>query len=450
MFYLNLFFSACSIFLTGLTLYSSVNEKHIRAIIISTGIFFATLSVWYIFFTFNKTTAIHTLNIIFIVTILIITAISLYKKNPEKINANEEKIIRFDERDHMFSRNKLQYHPDLANIYYAKYPEKKEIDNQIRQKPGLLAKESKFYHYLFSKAADAVFSVVSKTHNLVEGEISENRETLNSSELTKAVIELCKYYGAVDAGITALKKYHLYSHHGRNPEQWGKPVNLKHKNAIVIIVKMDLNMIDKAPATPAILESSKQYLESAKIAYVIAELLRSFGFEAKAHVDGKYDLLCAPLAEDANLGLVGRMGIFMHKDFGPSVRISVVTTNADLEFSQSRNFSYMEEFCNICKKCADNCPTGAITKKEKPKSRGFSHWFINQERCFSFWNTIGTDCAFCIKVCPFTKPNTLLHKLARWYISRNNINRQIALLADDFLYGRKIKMRKQNPKNFFN
>ncbi len=446
---LNIFFAIISLFLTGLTLYSSINEKHLRATVISTIVVLINLGIWYIFLKFNKITVIHTINIIFILTILTVTIISLYKKNPKKVKIDEENIIRFDERDHMFARNRLKYHPDLAEIYYSKYPEKKEIDKQIGEKPGLLAKNSKFYHPIFSKAADSVFNVVSKTHNLVEGEVCKSKETFDPSTLSKAIIKLGKYYGAVDIGITKLKKYHLYSHHGRHAETWGKPVNLNHKNAIVIVVKMDLDMIDKAPTTPATLESSKQYLESAKIAYVIAELLRSFGFEAKAHIDGKYDLLCAPLAEDANLGLVGRMGIFMHKEFGPSVRISAVTTNANLELSPDKNFSYMDEFCNICKKCADNCPTGAISKDKKPKSRGFSHWSINQEKCFSFWNTIGTDCAFCIKVCPFTKPNTLLHKMARWYISRNSINRHIALLADDFLYGRKIKMCKENPKNFF-
>ena len=67
---------------------------------------------------------------------------------------------------------------------------------------------------------------------------------------------------------------------------------------------------------------------------------------------------------------------------------------------------------------------------------------INQEKCFSFWKTIGADCGICIRVCPYTKPDTLIHRTVRFYISRNPINQRIALFLDDLFYGRKIKITK--------
>jgi len=104
----------------------------------------------------------------------------------------------------------------------------------------------------------------------------------------------------------------------------------------------------------------------------------------------------------------------------------------------------MEKFCLICKKCADNCPTLSISEEdEEPiNSRGIKLWSIDQEKCFSYWKTIGTDCGICIRVCPYTKPNTFIHKLVRSYISRNPINQRIALLMDDLFYSRKIKIPK--------
>lgn len=109
----------------------------------------------------------------------------------------------------------------------------------------------------------------------------------------------------------------------------------------------------------------------------------------------------------------------------------------------------MEEFCKICKKCADNCPSGSISKGDEPFSRNFRHWSILQEKCFSYWKTMGSDCGLCLSVCPYTKPDTLIHRLVRAYISRNPLNRRIALFMDDLLYGRYKKSPASNPDTIF-
>jgi epoxyqueuosine reductase QueG len=128
----------------------------------------------------------------------------------------------------------------------------------------------------------------------------------------------------------------------------------------------------------------------------------------------------------------------MHPVYGPCVRLSIVTTEMELVPTTPRkNMVSIEAFCAVCKKCADNCPTQSICKEEEPESRGFRHWSIDQEKCFSFWKNIGTDCGFCIGVCPYTKPDSMIHKIVRVYISRNPVNQRIALFLDDLFYGRK-------------
>ncbi|MCK4835592.1 MAG: hypothetical protein KAT17_03105, partial [Candidatus Aminicenantes bacterium] len=59
------------------------------------------------------------------------------------------------------------------------------------------------------------------------------------------------------------------------------------------------------------------------------------------------------------------------------------------------------------------------------------------------------DCGFCIRVCPYTKPNTLFHRLIRFYISKNPVNQRIALFFDDLLYGKKIPIPNTNENTFF-
>ena len=64
-------------------------------------------------------------------------------------------------------------------------------------------------------------------------------------------------------------------------------------------------------------------------------------------------------------------------------------------------------------------------------------WRIDQEACFTYWCAAGTDCGQCMKVCPYSHPDTLLHNLVRWGLKRSWLFRHFALRMDDLLYGRR-------------
>jgi reductive dehalogenase len=203
--------------------------------------------------------------------------------------------------------------------------------------------------------------------------------------------------------------------------------------------------LKQAPLLPEILESTAKYVETAKIAHIITNYIKLLGYEARAHFDANYQVACVPVAKDAGLGEVGRLSILIHPTYGPCMRLSVVTTNLELQETASKNH-HIEDFCDICKKCADNCPSNSIPYREKPFERGFPHWSIDMESCYTFWKRTGTDCGICIRVCPYTKPDTLIHRLARFYISRNPINQRIALFLDNLLYRRKVRLPTLNPR----
>ncbi|MEN8155091.1 MAG: reductive dehalogenase domain-containing protein [Acidobacteriota bacterium] len=423
----------------------SLFEKEWRASLVSFLSITINLSFWIFLIKYSHIRSIFIFNIIIIIVVLFLSVLSFVKYFPAHPEKKTEKIKKYDERDHMFSRNNLNNHQNLRKKYYKKYPEKEKIDKKIGKFPNLGEKGSTFYDKYYSPVIDAAFSVLDRTGFLTDGSMAIKKQKTDPEKITEAIRFIAKYYGAVDIGITELKDFHFYSHHGRKSENWGKKVENTHKYGIAIIVKMDIDQIKHSPALPVLLESSKEYVESAKIAHIIAEYIRGFGFSARSHVDGNYDLLAVPLAADCGLGEVGRMGILIHKKLGPAVRISAVTTDIPLQTSVKQNF-YIEEFCDICKKCALNCPTGSISEDGKSSNRGFEHWSVNQEKCYTFWRRSGTDCAFCIRVCPYTKKDTLLHNFVRFYISRNRINQRIALFFDDIFYGRKFKIKKKNPK----
>ena len=73
----------------------------------------------------------------------------------------------------------------------------------------------------------------------------------------------------------------------------------------------------------------------------------------------------------------------------------------------------MLDFCANCSKCADNCPVGAIPDGDRIVMERGRRWVIDDETCYRYWNVIGTDCAACMKVCPYSHPDNLMHNLVR-------------------------------------
>jgi ferredoxin len=417
---------------------SSIHEKEKRAAVLALIFFAANSCLWSVFILFAHVNWVSAINLAMIIAAGAMILISSVRYFPRRKEHDLSTVTQYDERDIMFARNRLQFHPDLASRYYAAHPEKRETDEKIHRKkepgqPGHL-----YYDPYRSPVFDASFTYLHRTRGASQGNAAAEKKNVDSKTISQVIDETARFYGAVDVGITPVKPYHYYSHYGRHPENWGEEIHTAHSFAVVIVVAMQVDRIKKAPSLPVILESSRQYVEAAKIAHIIAEYIRGFGYDARSHTDGNYETLCVPLAVDAGLGVPGRLGIFMHPVYGPCVRLSIVTTEMELVPTVARTrMKSMEAFCDICKKCADNCPTQSICRGEEPESRGFRHWSIDQEKCFSFWKSIGTDCGFCIGVCPYTKPDTLIHKLVRFYISRNPVNQRIALFLDDLFYGRK-------------
>jgi reductive dehalogenase len=212
---------------------------------------------------------------------------------------------------------------------------------------------------------------------------------------------------------------------------------LKHKFGIALTVEMDKRMIDSAPFGPTVMESAQQYLSSGTIAVQISEFIRQLGYPARAHIDANYFVVCPLVARDAGLGEIGRMGLLMTPELGPRVRIAVVTTDLPLATDGNARDYTMLDFCRICKKCADICPSKAIPFGDPSRINGVRRWQINSEGCFTYWCSVGTDCALCVRVCPYSHPDSLLHNLVRRGVRNSVLFREFALKMDDLFYGRK-------------
>ena len=351
---------------------------------------------------------------------------------------------RFDERDTMFSRAELQPGSEQYRDYYTSHPHHKANDDRFSQNPGLLSPDATYYHPEYFKEADTLFEEIARRRDDVDGPANPDREIFKPDQISHLLKEMAKQFGAHSVGITETKPYHFYTISGRG-ERYGKPVLLAHQYAIALTVEMDFHAVASAPLAPTVTESARQYLNSGLIALKLAEAIRSWGYSARAHIDGNYLLICPLVARDAGLGEIGRMGLLMTPKLGTRVRIAVVTTELPLVPDEYTTDTSVQDFCRHCKKCAVNCPAGAIPMEEQKDHHGIRRWKINDAFCYSYWCVVGTDCAQCMRVCPYSHPNTFFHNVIRTGIRNSFIFRRFALMMDDLLYGKQPKPRAITP-----
>jgi reductive dehalogenase len=356
----------------------------------------------------------------------------------------QEPTNRVDERDIMFARSRLIPGSQEYESYYQDHPEHLEKDEISRSKPGLFSPDALYTDPLSSAAAQGSFALTEALKEAIDGPPAQEQVVHSPEEFTQMVKTLAKFYGALDCGITRLKPFHIYSHIGRGSGTYGAPIDLKHQFAIAFTVEMDFEMTGSAPYPPISMESAKQYVEFARVGVPLAAAIRFLGYPARAHIDGNYRVITPLIARDAGLGEIGRMGILMTPRQGPRVRVGVVTTDLPLLIDSYQVDISTLDFCRICEKCAQNCPSQSIPYGDREISNGALRWKIDSDSCYQYWRTIGTDCGKCMAVCPYSHPDNWVHNIIRWGISRSDAFRRAAYYLDDFFYGKKPPSRKKS------
>jgi ferredoxin len=336
----------------------------------------------------------------------------------------------------MFARKNLEPGSPQFEAYYQIRPENLENDNRFRMLPGLMSPESKFANSFHFASTDGSFELTGALREAVDGSVAEDQHVLPVSEMTAYLKGLACYYGAMDVGVTVLQPYHVYSHVGRGTGVYGEAIDTEHTHAIAFTVEMDFEMVGTAPRASISMESARQYVEAARVALQLANTIRRLGYSARAHIDGNYQVIAPLVARDAGLGEIGRMTLLMTPKLGPRVRLGVVSTDLELLPDQRVPDPAVIDFCNICKKCAENCPSRSIPFDDRKEMDGALRWKLDEEGCFRYWNAVGTDCGRCMAVCPYSHPDNLAHNLVRWGISRSGSFRRFALWMDDIFYGK--------------
>ena len=279
---------------------------------------------------------------------------------------------------------------------------------------------------------------------IVDGIVASHRAPISEDPvvLSRHIKELAYFLSADAVGICKLPSYAVYTH--SFPK--GEPVELNHKYAIGILIDQDWRTASGTTSHGWISNSMSfmAYSASGFIACIMADYIRRLGYPARAHHARNYQVVVPPILLWAGLGEMCRIGdSVLHPFLGPRFKAAVVTTDLPLLSDKPIDFG-LQDLCSKCKKCARECPSGALSFGDKVMYNGYEHWPTDIQKCTSMrvGNKRGSGCGTCITVCPANKPYTLVHRAVGWATRHSSLARSVAVRADDlFGYG------KPNPEN---
>jgi epoxyqueuosine reductase len=349
---------------------------------------------------------------------------------------------RFDQKNEMFKRSlwDKKMLPHAMRFYKeVKFKEKvgyRKIDYAFRNASWNLEWSTAFGNSRSNSGLYAWEGVNERIKPYVE---SGDPVKASPEEMSRNIKKVARYFGADLVGICRVHPNWVYSNEFNLLTSEHYPIELPEgcHNAIVLVLAMNYEGIRMAPTTLEGGVVGLGYSMMAFVANLLATFIRGLGY--RAIPSGNDTALSVPLAMAAGLGETGRLGLLITEKFGPRVRLCKVFTDLPLSYDNYRSFG-VKEFCEVCKKCATYCPNQAISHGEMTtegynisNQSGTLKWYVNAEKCFAFWAKNRSDCANCLRVCPFNKPTGIIHDFTRAIIRRTALFNRIFLWVDDIL-----------------
>lgn len=350
----------------------------------------------------------------------------------------EEDIQRFDERETGFKRAGRGDFGSFLKREQPRFVAKHPLSGALVTMQGMLS------HLVDSGDRVPVNPAPSNGPMPVLPPVSSRQApgTSDPARMASHIKEAACFLRADAVGICKLPPYAVYSHGSFT----GEPIELNHKYAIAILVDQDWRTASAFNGRDWISNSMSfmSYSTSGFIACVLADYIRRLGYPARAHHARNYQVVVPPILLWAGLGEMSRIGdIVLHPFLGPRFKAAVVTTDLPLAIDKPIDFG-LQDFCTKCKKCARECPSGAISHGDKVTHNGYEKWPVDVKRCTSMrvGNQKGAGCGTCLKVCPWNKPFTPFHRLVNWTMRNVPLARNLSIWGDDLMgYG------KPDPEN---
>lgn len=183
------------------------------------------------------------------------------------------------------------------------------------------------------------------------------------------------------------------------------------KWVIVYTVQMSEDAMKRSPTMTASQTTTGAYSRGTQINAGLQDFLRALGYQCLGESSLNALAIAPAFGVLAGLGEMSRLNRMITPEFGPMVRVFKLITDLPLATDKPINAGIME-FCKSCKKCAEACPSGALSFEPEPywevkggwNNAGHKAWFEDAVKCRTYWvQEAATNCGICFGVCPFSK-----------------------------------------------
>ncbi len=267
---------------------------------------------------------------------------------------------------------------------------------------------------------------------------------------SKEIKSIARLFGADLVGVSEIDTRWHYSKRVDTRDYSEADNELPEGLTSVIVMghAMDHDLVATYPSALAGAATGMEYSHETASVVQLVTYIRNLGYNAVGSMNDT--ALVIPYAIKAGLGEYGRNQMLITPEFGPRVRFSKIFTDMPLVHDRPKQLG-VREFCNSCTKCADACPPKALpygppdAVSGNPSTiKGVKKWSADCEKCFGYWAAMGTDCAICMRVCPFNRAydgwkDRLFLKLA------HSRFRKVALWLDD----KSTRSRRVKPKEWW-
>ena len=263
----------------------------------------------------------------------------------------------------------------------------KRADLFTRALAGDLGEKAKVQRTRFATKHPLAFAMTPLIRNMVplQGTYERlvpadtNGALSDAQKNAESIKALAYFLGADLVGICEAEPWMFYSHEA----QHGKPIEPSHKHCVVMLLDQGFETMEGASGDDWIsgAQSMRSYMRGAFIAGVMGAHLRRLGFSSRAHTNAESDVLHIPATLLAGLGELSRIGELVLNPFiGPRSKSVLLTTDLPLAFDQPIDFG-LQSVCNMCLKCARECPCNAIPFGPKVMFNGYEIWKPDVEKC---------------------------------------------------------------------